>query len=155
MLTTVTIIDKYRYDMKLQKRGFMPDTEHQIKEDSENVRLSPQVPEKVLRMWYVEDKKNNYEVKKLSENKTAKAIKEWNSQSNTVVNSLGITIRLYKTFTEAAEIAILLKITEKKKKWESYVNASIVLNNEIGELYETLDKLQGAGDDDDEDVESK
>ena len=136
--------------MKLHKRGFMTDTEHQVKEDTENVRLSPQVPDKVLRMWYVEDKKNNYEVKKLSENKTARAIKEWNSQSNTVVNSLGNTIRLYKTFTEAAEIAILLKISEKKKKWESYVNASIAINNEIGELYDTLNKLQGTGDDDDE-----
>lgn len=126
----------------------MADSEQRAKEETEDICLSPQVPEKVLRMWYVENKKNNFEVKKLSENKTAKAIKEWNSHNNTVINSLGATIRLYKTFTEAAEIAILLKITEKKKTWEKYVNASIVLNDEIGELYETLNKLQGINEDD-------
>ena len=107
------------------------------------LKLSPSVPEKVLRMWYIEDKKYNYEVRKVCEHRSAKAIVEWDSDVSMIKNSVGEKIKVYKTFGEAAEIAILRKIAEKKKKWEAYVNASYLLNNEIGELYDTLNKLQG------------
>ncbi len=111
-------------------------------EDLEQVKLSPQVPEKVLRMWYVEDKKNNFQVKKVSEIRGAKAILEWDSKLSTIKNSVGDRIKVYTTFGEAAENAILKKIADKTKKWESYVKASYILNNEIGELYDSLNKLK-------------
>jgi hypothetical protein len=116
--------------------------------DKEPLKLSPQVPEKVLRMWYVEDKKNNFQVKKVCEISGVKAIIEWDSKLSTIKNSVGERIKVYTTFGEAAENAILKKIADKTKKWESYVKASYILNNEIGELYESLNKLQEKDEDD-------
>jgi hypothetical protein len=118
-----------------------------LEDDLDGPKLSPSVPEKVLKMWYVEDKKNNFEVKKVCENKSAKAIIEWDGKTGIIKNSVGVSLQIYKTFGEAAEISTYKKIEDKKKKWEAYVKASMIINNQISELYDQLDKIQGRSED--------
>jgi len=111
-------------------------------EASGSPKLSPCVPEKVLQMWYVENKKGNFEVKRVLDNHSAKAIVEWDGKMNILKNSVGSEIRVYKTFGEAAEMSMLRQIEDKKKKWDAYVKASMLLGDQIGILYEQLNKIQ-------------
>lgn len=112
-------------------------------EDIEDIKikLSENVPDKVLSMWYIDYKKSSFEVKKVSEIKNVIAITNYDEYNNTVKNSLGEEIKVFSSFEEANELSLVKKITEKKKKWESYIKASYLLNEQIGKLYEQLHKL--------------
>lgn len=112
-------------------------------EELDGPKLSPAVPQKVLHMWYVEDKKHEFEVKKVSENRSAKALISWNTEHCIITNSVGGTLKVYKTYGEAAEASTLFKIEDKKKRWDLLVKESMILNNQISDLYDQLYKIQG------------
>jgi hypothetical protein len=109
--------------------------------DEKEIKLSENVPEKVLKMWYIDYKKSSFEVKKISEIKNVIAITDYNENTSTVKNSLGEEIKVFESFEEANELSLIKKISEKKKKWDAYIKASYVLNEQIGNLYEQLNKL--------------
>lgn len=110
-------------------------------DEMDGPKLSPCVPDKVLKMWYIEDKKLNFEVKKVSEIKSAKAITKWDGKAGIITNSVGVSFQVYKTFDEAAEVSIYKKIEDKKKIWDAHAKACIMLNDQLSVLYDQLEKI--------------
>lgn len=116
--------------------------------DNDKTKLAPEVPDSVLKYWYVEDKKNNFEVRRLSENNSAKAFISWNHKSCTVKDSIGREIKLYKAFKDAQLIALHNKYQDKKRLWDTHVKASMLLNDQITDILDQIHELERDGDDD-------
>lgn len=101
---------------------------------------------KVLKLWYVEETKSgdDYEIKKVSEN--INDIVSYEPELNKITNKKGKQLDVFRTFKEAAIISLGKKIVKKKEKWNEVIETSYKLNEEIGALLDTLDKLKGVGE---------
>lgn len=98
---------------------------------------------KLMKMWYITeiDNGNDYDIKKLAD--SDQEIVEYNSETNKITIKNGKQLSVFKTFKEAAIVTIGKKITKKKEKWDAMIKDSYALNEEIGSLLDSLDKLKG------------
>lgn len=94
------------------------------------------------RRWFIKYIKNGstYEIFKVSE--FDKKIVSFDAYTDELILENNKRVKTYKTFKEAALIAIPNIITNKKEKWNKIVEKSYKLNEEIGDLFDKLDKLK-------------
>ena len=82
---------------------------------------------KYNKLWYVEFIKGgeDYQIKKISEHKSE--VIGYNPNTNKITFKEGIEIASFKTFKDAAIVAIARKISKKKEKWDEVILFSVLL----------------------------
>lgn len=102
---------------------------------------------KYSKLWYVEFIKGgeDYQIKKISEHKSE--VIGYNPNTNKITFKEGTEIASFKTFKEAAIVAIARKISKKKEKWDEVISESYKINEEIGDLLDKLHTLKGIQND--------
>ena len=102
---------------------------------------------KLMKLWIITEKDdgNDYDIKKVADSNHE--IIEYNSETGKITIKSGKQIQVFRTFKEAAIIAIGKKITKKKNTWDEMIASSYALSNEISQLMDSLESLRGTDND--------
>lgn len=114
-----------------------------MEEPVQAIEVKQEEYNKYNKLWYIESIKNgeDYQIKKVSEHK--KEVMGYNPDTNKIVLKEGAELNIFKTFKDAAIVAIGHKISKKKEKWDNMIEDSYKLNLEIGDLVDKLKTLRG------------
>jgi hypothetical protein len=96
----------------------------------------------LMKMWIITEKDNgnDFDIKKIADSN--QEIIEYNAETSKITIKNGEQIPVFKTFKEAAIITIGKKITKKKELWDAKILESYKINEDIGKLIDSLDKLR-------------
>ena len=103
-----------------------------------------EMTEKVYRLWYIDY--TDSKVKHVQEYAIKKLV-GYDSDLHCVVTEDGKWFHVYATFREASIVMLGALVFDKKEKWQKLVDDSMIMNKEISDLLDQLDKLRKDGDD--------
>lgn len=98
------------------------------------------LPEKIQKLWIIKD----FKILRVSELENLNEFKQYDGKSKKIYNEKDdVKIQTYGLYKEAKKELIYALIYKKKQDWDEIVALSYKLNEEIGSLYDDLDKLNG------------